>query len=417
MGLYDGADRRRRLRLHRARRRADRRAGDPGASTSPSVSRTAAAVVHGLATFDPAVRIAGVILNKAGSARHADEVTPGARGHRHAGARRAAPRRRDRGARRGTSGWCRPPSGPRPPASSTGWPTQVAEHVDLAAVLGHRPPRPTSDRDALGPGRRRTLRPATWPRPAPARWSRSPAAGRSRSATPRPTSCSGPPAASRSRSTRSTDTTLPAGTAGLYLGGGFPEVHAAELAGNAALRAAIARGRRRRVCRRSPSAPGCSTCAVRSTASPMVGALDADAAMTPRLTLRYRTAGGRPDQLLAAAGTPGHRARVPPHRRSSRRPGAPAGWLVDGQPVGFSRRSGRSRRPTLHASYLHIHWAGHPQLAQRFADAVHDHAAPTVTGRVTTCDHHGDGDIADGPGRPRRQRAARPPAATGWRRS
>ena len=37
-------------------------------------SRTVAAVVHGLASFDPAVRIAGVILNKAGSARHATEV-------------------------------------------------------------------------------------------------------------------------------------------------------------------------------------------------------------------------------------------------------------------------------------------------------------------------------------------------------
>ena len=38
------------------------------------VSRTAAAIVHGLHTFDPAVRLSGVILNKAGSARHADEI-------------------------------------------------------------------------------------------------------------------------------------------------------------------------------------------------------------------------------------------------------------------------------------------------------------------------------------------------------
>ena len=40
-----------------------------------SVSRTAAAIVHGLHTYDPAVRLAGVILNKSGSARHAAEVT------------------------------------------------------------------------------------------------------------------------------------------------------------------------------------------------------------------------------------------------------------------------------------------------------------------------------------------------------
>src|SRR6478752_1188206 len=37
-------------------------------------SRTVAAVVHGLATFDNTVRIAGVILNKAGSERHATEA-------------------------------------------------------------------------------------------------------------------------------------------------------------------------------------------------------------------------------------------------------------------------------------------------------------------------------------------------------
>src|SRR3954464_15433159 len=38
------------------------------------VSRTAAAWVHGLNTFEPGVRLSGVILNKAGSARHADEI-------------------------------------------------------------------------------------------------------------------------------------------------------------------------------------------------------------------------------------------------------------------------------------------------------------------------------------------------------
>ena len=36
-----------------------------------------------------------------------------------------------------------------------------------------------------------------------------------------------------------TDPALPPGTAGLYLGGGFPEVHAAELSANASLRADI----------------------------------------------------------------------------------------------------------------------------------------------------------------------------------
>jgi cobyrinic acid a,c-diamide synthase len=37
-------------------------------------SRTAAAIVHGLNTFDPDVQLSGVIINKAGSDRHAREI-------------------------------------------------------------------------------------------------------------------------------------------------------------------------------------------------------------------------------------------------------------------------------------------------------------------------------------------------------
>ena len=61
------------------------------------------------------------------------------------------------------------------------------------------------------------------------------------------------------------DAALPAGTAGIYLGGGFPEVHAAELAENrcliAELRSAIAAG-----VPTVAECAGCSTCAGRSTA-------------------------------------------------------------------------------------------------------------------------------------------------------
>ena len=37
-------------------------------------SRTFGAVVHGLATYDPRVRVGGVLLNRVGSARHGEEV-------------------------------------------------------------------------------------------------------------------------------------------------------------------------------------------------------------------------------------------------------------------------------------------------------------------------------------------------------
>ena len=90
--------------------------------------------------------------------------------------------------------------------------------------------------------------------------------------------------------------------------------------------------------------------------------------MTDRLTLRYRTPVAGHDHLLAAAGR-----RVTGHEfhRTVVEPayGERPAWLVDGGPSGFAT-------DTLHASYLHLHWAGHPHLAQRFADAVHAYAAP-----------------------------------------
>ncbi len=94
----------------------------------------------------------------------------------------------------------------------------------------------------------------------------------------------------------------------------------------------------------------------------MVGALPRRRAMTPRLTLRYPSVTATADTLLTRAGETVtghefHRTHVDPAAGPTR-PGASTT-----QPVGFAG-------PTLHASYLHVHWAGHPQLAQRFADAV-----------------------------------------------
>jgi cobyrinic acid a,c-diamide synthase len=158
------------------------------------------------------------------------------------------------------------------------------------------------------------------------------------------------------------DPGLPAGTAAIYLGGGFPEVHAADLTGNEPLRrglaAAIADG--------VPTVAECAgllyLCSTLDS-SPMVGAIAAEAAMTERLTLRYPTMTATTDNLLTRGGErvtghEFHRTDVAPMS------GARPAWTVDGEHVGFAS-------PTLHASYLHTHWAGHPQLAQRFADAAH----------------------------------------------
>jgi cobyrinic acid a,c-diamide synthase len=163
------------------------------------------------------------------------------------------------------------------------------------------------------------------------------------------------------------DEALPPGTSALVVGGGFPEVYAAQLGANAPLRAEVAR-------LAASGAPIAAECAGllwlgRSLdGSPMCGVLDADAVLTDRLTLGYRDAVALSDSALVPAGT-----RVTGHEfhRTQTNPRAAAtpawGWR-DAAPEGFV--TGR-----VHASYLHLHWAGHPALARNLVAAC-EPAAP-----------------------------------------
>jgi len=367
-----------------------------------SVSRTAAALVHGLNTFEPGVRLSGVILNKAGSARHAAEITSAMEA---TGLEVLGVLPRDAGIEAPSRHLGLVPAAERAEAAESvaRLAEQVREHVSLTTIMAiaHRAPALTES--AWDPS-------AVVTPPSAARPVVAVAGGRAftfRYAETeellRAAGCD--PVAFDPL----TDPALPAGTAGLYLGGGFPEVHAVELSANTALRgelrAAIEAG--------LPTVAECAgllyLCRTVDGA-PMVGALEADAVMTSRLTLGYRTPVAGADLLLAPAGTrvtghEFHRTTVTPVHGES------AAWLVDGHPVGFSADPAGTGRPSLHASYLHLHWAGHPQLAQRFADAMHDHArtAPTrprvipVVGVVAAAvetepdlHHHGDRDIAEG---------------------
>jgi cobyrinic acid a,c-diamide synthase len=159
------------------------------------------------------------------------------------------------------------------------------------------------------------------------------------------------------------DEKLPAGTRGLVVGGGFPEVYAAELSANEPLRDSVRAFR-------GPVAAECAgllwLCRTLDGA-PMCGLLDADAAMTPTLTLGYRDAVALADSPLAAAGTrvtghEFHRTTVHPRSGLLLSPAAGAAWQWRGaDPEGFAT-------PDLHASYLHLHWAGTPSLARRLVE-------------------------------------------------
>jgi cobyrinic acid a,c-diamide synthase len=114
--------------------------------------------------------------------------------------------------------------------------------------------------------------------------------------------------------------------------------------------------------------------------------------MTDRLTLSYRTPVADHDHLLAVAGrrVTGHEF----HRTVVEPPcGTTPAWLVDGEPVGFALDPAGLGTETVHASYLHVHWAGHPYLAQHFADAVHAYAEGSTEPDLR---HHGDADLGEG---------------------
>ncbi|KOV25873.1 cobyrinic acid ac-diamide synthase [Streptomyces sp. XY152] len=158
------------------------------------------------------------------------------------------------------------------------------------------------------------------------------------------------------------DEELPEGTAGLVVGGGFPEVYAAELSANEALRKAVAE-------LALSGAPVAAECAGllylcrELDGLPMCGVLDASARMSERLTLGYRDAVAVSDSALAGAGTrmrghEFHRTVVEP------RAGEEPAWGMrapERRVEGFVQRG-------VHASYLHTHWASEPGVARRFVE-------------------------------------------------
>ncbi len=319
------------------------------------LSRSAGAIAAGVAAYDDAVQVAGVVLNRAGSERNVAEVRRSLErtglpvlGVLPRDERLSAPSRH---------------LGLVPAVERDGsvrmvqhLGEQVARHLDLEAlievaraapVLDAQPWAPADEVRASGTGRPVVAlaggRAFTFRYPETEELLR--AAG-CEVVTFDPL----------------TDRCLPSGTQGVYLGGGFPEVYAAELAANSALlgdlRAAAASG--------VPTVAECAGLLLlgrRLDSLPMAGVVPSTAVMTERLVLRYPTATAGTDSLLTRVGeqVTGHEF----HRTSTTPPaGASAAWQIDGVPSGFADE-------TLHASYLHVHWAGHPHLAQRFADAAH----------------------------------------------
>ncbi|MCF3121747.1 cobyrinate a,c-diamide synthase [Streptomyces silaceus] len=323
-----------------------------------SQSRSVAALVHGFASWDPEVRVAGVVLNKVGSDRHEallrealDESGVPVFGALRRAAQVQAPSRH--------LGLV-PVAERRAEAveSVAALAARVREGCDLEGLLALARSAPSLPGDA---------------------WDPAAAVASPGSARPRPRVAIASGAAFTFSYAEHAelltaagaevvpfdplhDEQLPDGTGGLVIGGGFPEVYAPELSANETLRKAVAD----LALSGAPVAAECAGLLYLSReldGKPMCGVLDAGARMSERLTLGYREAVAVSDSVLAPAGT---RMRGHEFHRTVMEPGAgpaPAWGLhrPERRVEGFVQRN-------VHASYLHTHWAAEPGVARRFVE-------------------------------------------------
>lgn len=332
-------------------------------------ARSVAALVHGFATFDPAVRLGGVVLNRVGSDRHEQIL-------REALAAQGVPvfgaiRREDKVTTPSRHLGLVPVA--ERSAEATGAVAAMGELIartcNLEAIfaMATSAPRmsatPWDPHLALGPTPRARL------------------GGRPRIAI------AGGPAFTFSYAEHVElltaagaevvtvdplrDESLPTGCTALVVGGGFPEVHAEALSENERLRKDVA----------DLAASGgvvVGECAgllylARELNSvPMCGVLEVTATMTPRLTVGYRQAIAAADSVLGRAGErvrghEFHRTVCDPRSGADTAPAeARAAWRFEDEdcvPEGHAAGN-------VHASYLHLHWAGRPRIARRIVEAA-----------------------------------------------
>jgi len=167
---------------------------------------------------------------------------------------------------------------------------------------------------------------------------------------------------------------------GLYLGGGFPEVHAAALSENTRMRAGV----------RDAAASGIPVYAEcggmmylaqhlvdgAGREHAMAGVLPVSTSMQPRLAaLGYVTLQATTDTLLLRNGESvrGHEFHF-----STVTANGPVefGFVSEGGRGIAEGRDGLCT-PSLLASYTHLHFASHPAMAERFVEACKRHKSGT----------------------------------------
>lgn len=318
-------------------------------------SHSIAALLHGFATFDPSVRLAGVILNRVGSARH-EEVLRQACAQAGVAVLGCIPRADELAVPSRHLGLITAVEhGRRAGAAVEAMTSLVARHVDLKAVVSVAASRVTDS-----PWTPELTEPLGEPVTVAL------AAGKA-------FSFGYPEHGELLRAAGACvvdfdplSDPLPAGATALVLPGGFPEQFGVELSTNDRARAQIATMAAR-------GAPIHAECAGLTylvddlDGHPMCGVLSGSASFSEALTLGYRDAVAVADSSLHALGdrVVGHefhrtRVRFSGTWRPAWRYTGQAGEVVDDGAV----------QDGVHAGYLHTHPAAHPQAIARFVAAA-----------------------------------------------
>jgi len=323
-----------------------------------SMSRSVAALVHGFATFDPHLHLAGVVLNRVGSDGHEmmlrEALSP-------LGIPVLGVLRRDP-----AWAWRDRHLGLVPVAEH---PDEVARSLDaLAATIDSSCDLGAIERLAATAPRREVADPPRQTAPAGGNRVRvAVAAGPAFTFAYRDNLEALEAAGAELIAVDPmTDAALPEGCAGLYAGGGFPEVFAEALAGNRPLLDDVA-ARCRHGLVTWAECGGLLWLARSLDGHALAGVVPTQGRMTDRLTLGYRRATALADNPVLVAGDEvrGHEfhysALDPP-----------------GDAVELASRFGRGRAgfagPSLFASYLHLHLGADPAPAGRFVDAARVYA-------------------------------------------
>ncbi|MGB3204050.1 MAG: cobyrinate a,c-diamide synthase [Crinalium sp.] len=178
-----------------------------------------------------------------------------------------------------------------------------------------------------------------------------------------------------------TDTELPENVQGMYFGGGFPEVFAQELSNNTSAKEAV----KKAILAGMPTYAECGGLMYlcedivnfEQQSYPMVGVLPTTAVMSSRLSLGYRIAIALQDSpLLPRSATVwGHEF----HRSElSKTPTQPLYNLHSYSAHTSAKIEGWSLHQ-LHASYVHLHFGANPEIPLRFWQHCHQWQINAIT--------------------------------------